>query len=484
MAIITSKFRVSAASGFASTFATDNIYMVLGRPQPWDNSLSTNFSAQVSGTVSDSNPPNPVDNFTNEYGVWRDAMAGVKLNFSDVKLTTLRNNWQNNTKYDMYRNDVSSTNPTETGKFDLNESNMIVYVTSTGAVYKCLFNGRNGTNTTGVASTVMPTTTNVTPQLTADGYIWKYLYTITASDADFVTANYIPVPTTTSVSNINGIDVIYVTTAGAGYTGIPAVNIYGDGSGAAATAVTSAGSIVRVDVTNAGSGYTWAKVVISGGGAPSTSTAVALAVISPNGGHGSNLVNETMAHNVMIAGTVSGYLQNDFPVNQDFRTVALIKNPLAYSTSVGYFVTSNVGTLYTVNTGRILRTLTMTSGATTAPANDLVISGSNSLASGLFVFQSSGTVQLQYIQPVNSDVPANISDLRIDTTGSRRLYQFTTAETITATGYTQFVNSSIGITGQVPEIQPYSGSMLYLDYRQPVTRASGQNEKINIVINF
>jgi hypothetical protein len=181
---------------------------------------------------------------------------------------------------------------------------------------------------------------------------------------------------------------------------------------------------------------------------------------------------------------VSGYLNSEFPVNQDFRTVALVKNPLAYNSSVGYFVTSNAGTLFTAITGRILRTLTMTSGATTAPANDLTITGSASQASGLFVFQSSGTTLLQYIQPVNSDVPSNISDVRINTGGDKRLYQFTTSETITATSYSQVTNSSTGITGQLPEIQPYTGSMLYLDYRQPVTRSSGQNEKINIVVNF
>lgn len=483
MAIITSKFRVSAASGFASTFNTDNIYMVLGRPQSWDNTLSTNFTAQATGTVSDSNVPNPTDNWTNEYAFWRDAMAGVKLNFSNVKLATIRYNWQSGVRYDMYRHNINSSDPTENGNFDLSDSNFIVYVTSTGCVYKCLYNGKNGTATTGTVSTVMPTTTSATPQTTADGYIWKYLYTITASDADFVTADYIPVPgSATSVANINGIDVIYVTNPGSSYSSAPVVSIYGDGTGAQATATTSAGQITKITVTNAGSGYTWAKVSIGGGGTPTTANAIA--VIAPNGGHGSNLVYETMAHNVMIAGTVSGYEQNDFPVNQDFRSVALIKNPLAYSTSVGYFVTSNVGTLFTTNTGRIMRTLTMTSGATTAPANDLTIAGSVSQATGLFVFQSSGTVQLQYIQPINSDLPANISDLRIDTTGTKQLYQFTTGDTITATGYNQFVNSSTGLTGQVPEIQPYSGAMLYLDYRQPVTRSAGQNEKINIVINF
>jgi hypothetical protein len=328
----------------------------------------------------------------------------------------------------------------------------------------------------------MPSTIGTAPQQTADGYIWKYLYTLNASDADFVTANYIPVPATSSVSNINGIDVIYVTAAGSAYINAPVVNIYGDGTGATAVAVTSAGAVVRIDVTNAGSGYTWAKVSVDGGGTVDLATAAA--VISPNGGHGSHMVNETMAHNVMIAGTVTGYLQNDFPVNQDFRTVALIKNPMTYDSSVGYRVTSNTGTIYAVNTGRILRTLTMTSGATLAPANELIITGSNSLASGIFVFQSSTTTQLQYIQPVNSDVPANISDLRVDIAGTKQLYQFTTGETITATGYSQQVNSVTGLTGQLPEIHPYSGSMLYLDYRQPITRASGQNEKINIVINF
>lgn len=481
MAIVTSKFRVSAASGFASTFATDSMYLVLGRPQAWNNTISTNFTAQANGTVTDNNPPNPVDNYTNEYAFWREAMAGIKLNASDVKLCTVRNNWQSGTRYDMYRHNINSSDPSANQKFDLSDTNMIVYVTSTGSVYKCLYNGRNGSSTTGTVSTVVPSTTGTAPQKTADGYIWKYLYTITASDADFVTANYIPVPNSTSISNVNGIDVIYVTGAGGGYSGTPTVDIYGDGTGATATAVTSSGVITRVDVTNAGNGYTWAKVVFNGGGTPTTANAIA--IVAPAGGHGSNLQAECMAHNLMIAGTVTGYEQNDFPVNQDFRTVGLVKNPLVFNSSVGFTVTG-AGTVYTANAGRILRTLTMTSGATTAPANDIVITGSASQATGLSVFQSSGTVRLEYIQPVNSDVPSNISDLRIDTAGTKKLYQFTTGETITGTSYSQQVNSSTGITGTLPEIHPYTGQMLYLDYRQPVTRSAGQNEKINIVINF
>ena len=485
MAILTHNFRVSAASGFASTFSTDNIYLVLARPQSWADTLSTRFSNQASGTVTDTNIPNPVDNVLNETALWRDAMAAAKIYGSNIRLCINRNNWSSGSRYDMYRHNVNAASPTENNNYDLSDSNFIVYVTSTGSVYKCLFNGRSAITTTGTVSTVQPTTTGTAPQQTADGYIWKYLYTITSADADFITANYIPVNiAATSVSSINGIDVITVEGSGSGYTGTPGVVIYGDGTGAAATAVanTSTGKITGISVTNAGSGYTWAKIVLTGGGTPTTANAIA--IIAPQGGHGSNLMYETHAHNVMISGTVTGYEQNDFPVNQDFRTIALVKNPLAYSASKGWTVSSNTGTLFTSSSGRILRTLTMTSSATVAPTVDDTITGSNSLAKGLFVFQSSGTTRLEYIIPVNADVPESIDTTRIDTVTSFKLYDFNTSDTITATSYSQLINSSSGITGTLPEIQPYTGQMLYLDYRRPVTRSAGQNEKINIVINF
>jgi hypothetical protein len=485
MAILTHNFRVSAASSFASTFSTENIYMVLARPQSWADNLSTKFSAQASGTVNDSNIPNPADNVLNETSFWRDAMAAAKIYGSNIRLCIDRINWTSGARYDMYRHNVSSGSPTENNNYDLSDSNFIVYVTSTGCVYKCLFNGRSALATTGTVSTVQPTTTGTAPQQTADGYIWKYLYTITSADVDFVTANYLPVNTAAnSISSINGIDVITVENAGSGYTGTPGVIIYGDGTGASATATanTSTGRITGISVTNAGSGYTWAKIVLTGGGTPTTANAVA--IIAPPGGHGSNLMYETHAHNVMIAGTVSGYEQGDFPVNQDFRTIALVKNPASYNSSIGWRVSSNTGTLFTSSSGRILRTLTMVDGST-APDADNIITGSNSLASGLFVFQSSGTTRLEYIVPVNADEPESIDTTRIDTVTSFKLYDFNTSDTITATnGYSKLINSSTGITGTLPEIQPYTGQVLYLDYRRPVTRSAGQNEKINIVINF
>jgi hypothetical protein len=476
MAIVTSKFRTQAASSFTQRFSADNMYLILARPQPWDDTLSTRFTAQGTGTISDINTPNPVDNSLNEYAMWRDAMAAIKLTASNVKVVTGRNNWQSGTRYDMYRHDISSTNPTSTGKYNLSDSNLIVYDSDSGRVYKCLHNGSGAQYTSGVVSTVKPTTIDTQPQATGDGYIWKYMFTVPAGEADFITANYIPVPATGTAGTVNGIDVVVVDSGGE-YNGIPTVTIYGDGTGATAVAVTSANTVVRVDMTNNGRGYTWAKAVFSGG-LPVTA-ARATAIISPGGGHGINPQAECNAHNVMISGTVSGYQNADVPVNQDFRIVGVVRNPDTYTTSAATSTT----TQFTASTGRVMRTMTMTSTATTPPALDATISAVSG-AKGIFVFQSSGTTRLEFIQPIASDtsILSSAETARIDTAGTKSLYLFSSSDVITTTaGYSAAVSS---VTTTMPEIQPYSGELLYLDYRQPVTRNAGQNEKINIVINF
>jgi hypothetical protein len=448
---------------------------VLGRPQSWgDTSYSTTFSNQTSGTPADNNPPNPYDNYLNETAFWRDAMAGLRLNNSDIRLATGRNNWLPNTKYDMWQHNINAANATVNGVFNLADSNMIVYVTSTGNVYKCLFNGRSALNPSASFSTVQPTTTGSAPEVTADGYIWKYLYNISAAEADFVTGSYIPVPTTQSISTSNGIHVVLVSAAGTGYNSSnTTLTIYGDGEGAAATPVLSGSSLSTITVTNPGRNYTWAKIVVNGVG----TAASAAAIIAPAGGHGSNLRQECAAFNVMVTGTISGYANQDFPVNQDFRSVALIKNPLVYTTDQ---ITS-AGTIASATTGRIARSLNMTSVTTITP--DIVLAGGSSAAVGIAVFVSYGTTQLQYIQPVPADTPDAILTATINTT-TGKLRQFQNGEVISGTGYSNTIDTSNGITLYTPELQPYSGELLYMDYRQPVTRQAGQNEKINIVINF
>jgi hypothetical protein len=104
-------------------------------------------------------------------------------------------------------------------------------------------------------------------------------------------------------------------------------------------------------------------------------------------------------------------------------------------------------------------------------------------ASVLAVFQSSATTNLQIIQPIASDtsIVSTAELLRIDSSNTRRLKVFSNGDIISGTGYSAAISS---VTSVVPELQHYSGELLYLDYRAPVTRNLNQNEKINIVVNF
>ena len=70
-------------------------------------------------------------------------------------------------------------------------------------VYKCIRSGRNSSGVvvnstekpTGTSPTALVTTTD-TDAATGRGYIWKYMYTVTASDTiKFVTNDFIPVKT-------------------------------------------------------------------------------------------------------------------------------------------------------------------------------------------------------------------------------------------------------------------------------------------------
>ena len=93
------------------------------------------------------------------------------------------------TVYDEYRHNYTSSNTASSGASTLWASTFYV-VTSDYNVYKVISNN-NGAN-----STVMPTGTSTNILTTADGYKWKFMYSISASDViKFVTSDFIPVKT-------------------------------------------------------------------------------------------------------------------------------------------------------------------------------------------------------------------------------------------------------------------------------------------------
>lgn len=86
-------------------------------------------------------------------------------------------------------------------------------------------------------------------------------------------------------------------------------------------------AISRVEVLTTGAGYRLATAKIKTANIVSvTSSAVVIPVISPPGGHGSNINNELFGRFVGIS---SSFIGNNAPLtaNNDYRTVGVLKNP-------------------------------------------------------------------------------------------------------------------------------------------------------------
>ena len=136
--------------------------------------------------------------------------------------------------------------------------------------------------------------------------------------------------------------------SGSFYSILPYVKIEGDGTQnsnvyntalveAEATARINSNRVVTsIEMVDPGKDYTYATVTVepldptksysSSDGTTANST-IARAIMSPEGGHGSNPVKELGASNIMIFMELSSDESGEFPINNDYRQFALIANP-------------------------------------------------------------------------------------------------------------------------------------------------------------
>lgn len=448
-AIVTDTLKRQIARDFFDQFQnnTANYYVGVGRSEQWDSSETV--------PTPNNNPETQVD--------FRDGLQAIKK-MQGSSLVIPRNNWSNGRIYSQY-DDRTAGYP----------SNPYYVKTENNQVYVCLEVGRNAQ---GVAqpSTVEPTGSNNHSFRTADGYVWKFLYTISASQAeDFMSSNFMPVKKQDATdSNSTGIELkqraiqenaqpnevlsIIITSGGTGYTSNPTVTITSPtGSGASATAQidSATGTVARIQMdpdssTIAhGSNYTTATVSITGGGGTG---AVARAVLPfSDSGVGSDPRVDLKAASVMFQCKIEG-TDSNFITGQDFRQVGLIKNPLK----------SSDATLFTRTTGNALDHMTLSS-TVTAFTNDKIIEGQTSLAQAYVDYVDSN--KLYYHQT--------------DTTG---FTAFQDGEVIDETnGAGQGVIDSALVAA---EVDNQSGDLLYIDNRAPVSRTTTQSEDIKIIIQF
>jgi hypothetical protein len=347
-------------------------------------------------------------------------------------------------------------------------------------VYLCIQAGRNAAGNI-VNSTVKPTGTSTKAFKTADGYVWKFSYSIGALTASkFLSSNFLPVSFVVSTDSdspastveqksiqdaaVPGEIIGYtVTDGGTGYTSTPNATIVGNGSTLAKADVTiSGGAVSKVDARDSsgtlvfGAGYTYASVELTGGGGTGASIRP---IFGPKAGLGADPRDDLRTRAIMFNSKPEGTEAGDFIVGNDFRQVSLIRNPLTHA-----------GAKFSDNTGNTLNRLNLSTISSIFSADKTII-GATSGAKA-------------YIDKVDSD---NIYYHQNETTG---FTQFDEAESISETdgsgsGVLALAGDDVDTDAFiVGEMDPLSGDVLYIDNRAAVSRSAEQTEDIKIVIQL
>ena len=493
-AIVTNKFRVHNQEQFVESFseASANVYyLMLGRPQAF--ATSTRPDGRTENEGSDSVPIAAPDSVDSEFYTFDDAIAAKKITSSDVSIAIPRRNWTTGTVYDLYRHDygrrITGTTTVKTassGASNLFDSTFYV-VSSTFNVYKCLDNNN------GAASTVEPTTVLTPIQTTADGYKWKYMYTLSASQqTNFLSTDFMAVATngTVSAAAVNGaIDIITVKAGGTGYTTsgaastgtITSVPIRGDGSNGACTVTIASGIVTSVTVTTAGTGYTYGYIrnadILSQGGGTGSGAELDV-IIGPKGGHGFNAIKELggffVMLNVNFEGVESGS-GSDVSAANDFRRIALIRDP--YS----------AGSAASSTTLRATKAIRFAASPTPGSFQvDEEINQATTGAVGKVVEWDSTNRVLYYIQTRFNDEGADSDgDLTAFSTAAVITGQSSSATGTPDTGFTDTVNGSSFTAGySASELDADTGDVMYIENRAPITRATDQTENVKLVVEF
>jgi hypothetical protein len=423
---IRNEFSIYNAQRFMESIANQKLYIFLGKTSSWPD---------------EDDPPTPTSSQQVMMNAWDNMIVTKRVNATNFSLAVKKNIWTSGTIYQ----------PWDSEDGLLYDKKFFV-ITSANRVYKCLDRIPN------TPSTVEPTDTGVTPVRLSDGYTWKFMYDISVADMNkFKDTEVIPVKYLTSndgslqwqvqeyavPGTINAIEVL---NGGSGYTQSPSVTITGDGSGAVATAVLEGNTLKYIIMTQPGQGYTWANVTITGTG----SGATARAIISPIKGHGWNPVDELFGCSVISTVTFDGDESGIIPINIKFRQIGLISNP-----------TLNGSTTIADITG----------------ANQQYLLANMSGVSGTFI-------EGEYLNNTTTGLANAAQVIKFD---SNKLYLNVLKGPISANDQLQGVSS--GTTGEVITTVPhtlenYSGDMLYLENRPPITKIENQSETYRLIIKF
>jgi hypothetical protein len=452
-ALITNKYKTFLAKNFLAGLTANTLqaYVFVGRPQQWID--------DANNAVSDSAPPVPVDDVqTTDFDHWRDMLGMKRVSDANTQIVVARRDWTANTIYDQYDD------------LDVSLASKAFYVLDTSMglpykVYKCLWNNKGG------HSTSAPTTigTALTPQTTADGYVWQYMYTIGTLDRKFLTTQWMPVLSNTVIANNATTNQgklplavpLLVTNSGANYNASATVTVTLEGDGNSASVVSGGvtiqgGAVTAVQLADGGKGYTEVTSInVFQSGATS---ATVRAIIPPYPNHGHDPAKELFCKAVMLTTQFEQDEIGKLTVENNYRRVGLIINPVDANGNVAlddFYRTTTELTL-SGNTGGFaldddITNITKATPKPTALVVDVVVIANNYV------------VRVTDVNDEGYDVPFAFNDIiKVGLAGSE--------------------GTISGVTN--PELTPYSGEIIFVNQRTPVTRNLAQIEEIKLVFPF
>jgi hypothetical protein len=521
-AVVTDQFRILNASNFVDSVVSNqnnSYYVFLGL----DNPTTVGF-ARTSDW--DTNIPNPTDNLQYSAHYKDTALFGKKITSSNIRRLIRRVTWTSNTSYDMYRHDYSSSNRSPNSDLSrLYDSNYYV-INSDYRVYICIDNGSSGTNLKGNKSQDEPTFTDLEPSaagVSGDGYIWKYLFSVSPSDIiKFDSTEYVVVPNDWATStdsqivsvreagnsdiNLNQIKKVYIENGGSSYkTGTFSVDILGDGTGGKVSVTTTGNVITSAVVTSGGSGYTWGVVDLASlqpsGSLPNP--AKLIPIIPPSKGHGYDIYSELGTDKVLVYARFDDSTK-DFPTDTQFAQVGIIKNPTTFSSNTTIFTENQYSSLYAAKVTAAI------SGSPVVGEEISQIRADGKVAKGYVASYDSETRVLKYFRDRSLYFGNGIDQTDYNTvTADSNVYDFqydganiaSVNGSFTASIDTSFGNPTptnkvtigskvidLGVTftnGLAnPEINKKTGDIIYIDNRPLVERDIRQKEDVKIILEF
>ena len=208
-------------------------------------------------------------------------------------------------------------------------------------------------------------------------------------------------------------------------------------------------------VSNKGSNYIYANVSIT---SANGTGAVAIAPVSPIGGHGYNPTTELGVRHVMLTVNFNKDESGKLPTDIDFRQIGLLLNPLENKTATTYGLAN--GEVYKLTTDYIL-----SPGFGDYVPDEIVYQSPD----GTFASSTFSATALSFDAISNRLRVINTNGTAID---SQVIYGLTSE---TARVITQI---------QTPTLVPFSGYITYIENREPVVRDSDGSEQFRLVLGY